>query len=89
MHISEVKVHIYRQISGQKYEFPAFTGKITHVHTVCIRPFLLLLKGPGYEATSNPDTLALQKYSFSVQKFNNFASENMQGVKKANNFSRP
>ena len=33
-HISEVKVHIYRQISGQKYEFPAFTGKITRAHSV-------------------------------------------------------
>ena len=33
--ISEVKVHVYGQISGQKYEFPAFTGKITHAHTVC------------------------------------------------------
>ena len=50
-HIPEVKVHVYGQISGQKYEFPAFTGKITHAHTVCTRPFLLLLlKGPGYEA---------------------------------------
>ena len=49
--IPEVKVHVYGQISGQKYEFPAFTGKITHAHTVCTRPFLLLLlKGPGYEA---------------------------------------
>ena len=52
-HISEVKVHVYRQISGQKYEFPAFTGKITHVHTVCTRPFLLL-NGPGYEANMLP-----------------------------------
>ena len=49
-HIPEIKVHVYGQISGQKYEFPAFTGKITHAHTVCTRPFLLLLKGPGYEA---------------------------------------
>ena len=49
-HTLEVKVHVYGQISGQKYEFPAFTGKITHAHTVCTRPFLLLLKGPGYEA---------------------------------------
>ena len=49
-HISEVKVHVYGQISRQKYEFPAFTGRITHAHTVCTRPFLLLLKGPGYEA---------------------------------------
>ena len=51
-HIFEVKVHVYGRISGQKYEFPAFTGKITHAHTVCTRPFLLLLKGPGYEARS-------------------------------------
>ena len=49
--IPEVKVPVYGQISGLKYEFPAFTGKITHAHTVCTRPFLLLLKGPGYEAT--------------------------------------
>ena len=51
----KVKVHVYGQISGQKYKFPAFTGKITHAHAVCTRPFLLLLKGPGYEATSSPD----------------------------------
>ena len=46
-------MHVYGQISGQKYEFPAFTGKITHAHTVCTGPFLLLLlKGPGYEANN-------------------------------------
>ena len=44
-HTPEVEVHVYGQISGQKYEFPAFAGKITHAHAVCIRPFLLLLMG--------------------------------------------
>ena len=34
------------QISGQKYEFPAFAGKIMYAHTVRTRP-LLLLKGLG------------------------------------------
>ena len=34
----EVKGHVYREINGQKYEFPLFTGKKTHAHTV---PFLL------------------------------------------------
>ena len=44
--------HINRCISGQKYKFPAFTGKITHTHTVCTWPWPFLLKGPGYEATT-------------------------------------
>ena len=57
-HTPEVKVHVYGQISGQKYEFPAFTGKITHAHIVCTRPFLLLLfKGPGYEASYEQELL--------------------------------
>ena len=50
-HKTEVKVHVHGQISGRKYEFPAFTGKITHAHTVYTRP-ILLLKRPGYEANS-------------------------------------
>ena len=58
-HIPEVKVHVYGQISGQKYEFPAFTGKITHAHTVCTRPFLLL-KGPGYEAKGHNDYMEIE-----------------------------
>ena len=49
-HIPKIKVHVYGQISRRKYKFPAFVGKIMHAHTVCTRPFLILLKGPGYEA---------------------------------------
>ena len=33
-HIPEIKIHVYGQIIGQKYEFPAFTRKITHAHSV-------------------------------------------------------
>ena len=43
----EVKGHVYREINRQKYEFPVFTGKIMHAHTVCTRPFLLPSKGLG------------------------------------------
>ena len=45
--IVEVKGHIYREIKRQKYEFPVFTGKKVHEHTVCTRPFLLPSKGLG------------------------------------------
>ena len=44
-------------LSGQKYEFPAFTGKIMHMNIVCTRPFLPL-KGPGYEARVDHTRLA-------------------------------
>ena len=30
-------------------EFPVFTGKIKHAHTVCTRPSLLQREGPGDE----------------------------------------
>ena len=43
----EVKGHVYKEISGQKYEFPVFTGKITHTHTVCTTPFFLPSEGLG------------------------------------------
>ena len=43
----EVKGHVYGEINIHKYEFPVFTGKITHAHTVCTRPFLLPSKGLG------------------------------------------
>ena len=45
----EVKGHVYREINGQKYEFPVFTGNLTHAHSVdqAISP---PLKGPGDEA---------------------------------------
>ena len=47
-HIYEAKVQVNGLINGQKY---TFTGKITYAYTVCTKPFLLLLKGPGYEAS--------------------------------------
>ena len=47
MHTAEVKGYIYGVINRQKYEFPVFTGKITHAQTVCTRPFLLPSKGLG------------------------------------------
>ena len=31
-------------------EFPVFTGKTEHVHTVCTRPSLSQREGPGDEA---------------------------------------
>ena len=31
-------------------EFPVFTGKIEHAHTVCTRPSLSQREGPGDEA---------------------------------------
>ena len=42
----EVKGYIYGEINRQKHEFPVFTGKITHAHSVYQAP----LKGPGNEA---------------------------------------
>ena len=65
-HTPEVKVHVYGEISGQKYEFPAFTGKITHAHTVCTRSFLLLLKGPGYEARHTQNDYCALAYATMV-----------------------
>ena len=35
------------------YEFPVFTGKIEHAHTVCTRPSLSQREGPGDEARDN------------------------------------
>ena len=45
--ILEVKVHIYGQINGQKYKFPAFTGK-KRMCTQCVPgPFSSPSKGLG------------------------------------------
>ena len=51
----------YGVINGQNYEFPVFTGKITHAQTVCTRPFLLLplKKGPGDEASQMMDCCSI------------------------------
>ena len=37
-------------------EFPVFTGKIEHAHTVCTRPSLSQREGAGDEANSAPCT---------------------------------
>ena len=42
-------------------EFPVFTGKIEHAHTVCTRPSLSQREGPGDEASvsKKPNTESL------------------------------
>ena len=41
-------------------EFPVFTGKIEHAHTVCTRPSLSQREGPGDEARLHPSSMQLQ-----------------------------
>ena len=56
MHTAEVNGYVYGVINEQKYEFPVFTGKVTHVQTVCTRPFLLPSKGLGTRLTMYYET---------------------------------
>ena len=37
-------------------EFPVFTGKIEHAHTVCTRPSLSQREGPGDEVSAKDDS---------------------------------
>ena len=60
----EVKSHVKNKIiNRQKYEFPVFTGKIAHAHTVCIRPFLLPSKGLGTRLV----TICINPWSVTVR----------------------
>ena len=48
LHIFRIIIHVAINISGQFTESTA--ERLTYTQTVCTKPFLLLIKRPGYEA---------------------------------------